>query len=82
MSKNSTNCETPNQYFAWSFCLALVGVLALADVCSGGLIREYMNPYIVEYTAMVFFAIVTLGVYVLNAPPGVRFIRSYSRHKL
>lgn len=80
--KNSTNIETPNQYSFWSYCFALVSVFALADVISGGLIRESIMLHKVEYGITLSAMIATVGVYASDGPPGARFIRSYSRHKL
>lgn len=81
-TKNSANSETPNQYSFWSYCFALVSVFALADVFSGGLVRESLMLHQVEYVGALFAMIATVGVYTSDAPPGARFIRSYSRHKL
>jgi hypothetical protein len=81
----TTSCptrETPNQYSFWSYCLALVSVFALADVVSGGLVRESFALHKVEYAVSVFAMIATVGVYASDGVPGARFIRSYSRHKL
>ncbi|MBC7538637.1 MAG: hypothetical protein H7281_07440 [Bacteriovorax sp.] len=82
MTKNSTNSETPNQYSFWSYCFALVSVFALADVISGGLVRESLVLHKVEYVVTLFAMIATVGVYASDGTPGARFIRSYSRHKL
>jgi hypothetical protein len=81
-TKNSANIETPNQYSFWSYCLALVSVFALADVMSGGLLRESVIKHSVEYTMSIFAMIATVGVYASDGVPGARFVRSYSRHKL
>lgn len=72
----------PNQYSFWSYCLALVSAFALADVFSGGLVREAINPQNLEYTFVTFAMIAIVGVYASDGVPGARFIRSYSRHKL
>jgi hypothetical protein len=82
MTKNSTNSETPNQYSFWSYCFALVSVFALADVISGGLVRESLVLHKVEYAVTLFAMIATVGVYASDGTPGARFVRSYSRHKL
>ncbi|MDD4975155.1 MAG: hypothetical protein PHY93_12430 [Bacteriovorax sp.] len=82
MTRNSTNIETANQYSFWSYCFALVSVFALADVVSGGLVRESLVLHKVEYAVTFFAMIATVGVYASDGPPGVRFVRSYSRHKL
>jgi hypothetical protein len=71
-----------NQYSRWSYCFALISFLALADAISGGLVRESLIYHKVEYTISMFMMIATVGVYAREAPPGARFIRSYSRHKL
>ena len=81
-TKNSTISETPNQYSFWSYCFALVSVFALADVISGGLVRESLVLHKVEYAVTVFAMIATVRVLASDGPPGARFIRSYSRHKL
>ena len=81
-TKNSTNSETPNQYSFWSYCFALVSIFALADVISGGLVRESLVLQRVEYAMAVFAMIATVGIYASDGSPGARFIRSYSRHKL
>ena len=82
MTRNSTNIETPNQYSFWSYCFALVSVFALADVISGGLVRESLVLHKVEYAVTLFAMIATVGVYSTDGSPGARFVRSYSRHKL
>ena len=79
---NSANIETPNHYSFWSYCFALVSVFALADVLTGGLIRESLTLHKVEYAATLFAMIATVGVYASDGSPGARFVRSYSRHKL
>ncbi|MDO9181481.1 MAG: hypothetical protein Q7U04_03690 [Bacteriovorax sp.] len=81
-TKSSTNSETPNQYSFWSYCFALVSVFALADVISGGLVRESLTLHKVEYAATLFAMIATVRVFASDGPPGLRFIRSCSRHKL
>lgn len=83
MTKNcSRNSETPNQHLFWSYCFAIVSVFALADVISGGLVRESLALHAVEYSLAVFAMIATVGVYASDGTPGDRFARSYSRHKL
>lgn len=81
-TKNSTNSEAPNQYSFWSYCFALVSVFALADVISGGLVRESLMLHKIEYAVTLFAMIATVGVYASDGFPGARFVRSYSRHKL
>lgn len=80
MTKNSF--EAQNQYSFWSACLTLIMVFAFADALTGGLLRESFALLAVEYVVAVSFMIATLGVYAFDGPPGARFIRSYSRHKL
>ena len=83
MTKNDfSNNEQPNQYSFWSYCLALVSVMALADVMTGGFFREslLLHNFVYVLTFMIMYA--TVGVYASDGAPGARFIRSYSRHKL
>jgi len=82
MTKNVVNNEATNQYSFWSYCLAIVSVFAIADVLTGGLIRESFVLTNVEFTLGVFAMIVTVGVFGLDGPPNMKFVRSYSRHKL
>lgn len=82
MTKNTTNSETQNQYSLWSYCLAFVSVFTLADVISGGLVRESLLLRKIEWAAAVFAMMGTIGFYASDGPPGFRFARSYSRHKL
>ena len=79
---NSVNSETPNQYSFWSYCLALVSVFAIADVLTGGLLRESLVLHKVEYGVSVFAMIVTVRVYASDGSPGLKFVRACSRHKL
>ncbi len=82
MHKTSSNNETPIQTSFWSACLAMVTVFAIADVLTGGLINEsfYKNTHHLEVA--VAFVIATIGVGVLESPPGLKFSRACSRHKL
>lgn len=77
-----TNCETPNHYSFWSYCLAIVSVFAIADILTGGLLRESLIQHKIEYGVTVTAMIVTLGVLVKDGPPGLKFVRACSRHKL
>lgn len=81
-TKNSANSETPNHYSFWSYCFALISVFALADVLTGGLLRESMVLHKIEYGVLVFGMIATVGVYASDGPPGLKFVRACSRHKL
>ena len=81
-SLNAINNETPNQYSFWSYCLALVSVFALADVFTGGLLRETLFTHKVEYGLTLFAMIATVGVYASDGSPGLKFVRACSRHKL
>lgn len=81
-TKNSVNSETPNHYSFWSYCFALVSVFALADVLTGGLLRESLFQHKIEYGVAMFAMIVTVGVYASDGPPGLKFVRECSRHKL
>lgn len=82
MTKNSQTSEAPNQYSFWSYCFALVSVFALADVITGGLVRESFALHKVEYAVTLFAMIVTVGVTAKDGPPGLKFVRACSRHKL
>ena len=82
LTKNSTNSETPNQYSFWSYCFALVSVFALADVISGGLVRESLVLHKLEYAVTLFAMIATVGVYASDAPPGQMLVRACSFNKL
>lgn len=81
-TKNSVTGETPNQYSFWSYCFAIVSVFALADVFSGGLLRESLMLHKVEFAVTVFAMIATVGVYASDGSPGLKFVRACSRHKL
>ena len=82
MTTNFANNETQNHYVFWSYCFALVSVFTLANFFSGGLVSESFKLSLMEYTATYFAMIAAVGVYASDGPPGARFIRSYSRHKL
>ena len=81
-TKNSVNSETPNHYSFWSYCFALISIFALADVLTGGLLRESIVLHKIEYGVAVFGMIATIGVYVSDGSPGLKFVRACSRHKL
>ena len=76
------NNETPNRYLFWSYCFAVVSLLAIADVLTGGLVRESFSPHKIEYGVITFAMIATVGVFVSDGPPGLKFVRACSRHKL
>jgi hypothetical protein len=82
MIRNYSNSEAPNQYSFWSYCFALVSTFALADVFSGVLFRESVPGHHIDRVVAAFTMIAAVGVYALEAPPGFRFARIYSRHKL
>lgn len=81
-NKNSATSEAPNQYSFWSYCFALVSVFALADVITGGLVRESIGLHKLEYAVTLFAMIATVGVYTSDGSPGLKFVRACSRHKL
>lgn len=81
-TKNSANNETPNHYSFWSYCLALVSVFAIADVLTGGLLRESLIQHKIEYGVTVSAMIAVVGVYASDGSPGLKFVRACSRHKL
>ena len=80
MTKNII--EGNNQTSFWSTCLMLVTAFAIADVFTGGLLRESVVLGTAEYAVAFALVIATVGVYASDGPPGLRFIRSCSRHKL
>lgn len=80
MTKNLDGAQ--NQYSFWSACVMLVTAFAIADVLTGGLLRESIIRGPVEYATVVSLVIVAVGVYASDGSPGARFIRAYSRHKL
>ncbi len=82
MTKNSLHSIRAQEYSFWSYCLAFVSIIALADVFTGGLLRESLALHKVEYSISVFAMIATVGVYASDGPMGARLIKSYSRHKL
>lgn len=82
MHMTRTNNETPIQYSFWSACLAMVTVFAIADVFTGGLIRESLYRNSREYAVAFLSVIATVGVYASDGSRGLKFVRSCSRHKL
>ena len=77
-----SNSETPIQYSFWSASLMLVTVFALADVMTGGLLRESIIVNAKEYAVASALVIATVGVYASDGSPGLKFVRACSRHKL
>lgn len=82
MTKNSATRETPNHYSFWSYGFALVSVFVLADVLTGGLLRESLVLHKIEYGMTFFAMIATVGVFASDGSPGVLAVRTYSRQKL
>jgi len=80
MTKNVP--EVNNETYFWSACLMLVTAFAIADAFTGGLLRESVVLNTTEYVVAVSLVIASIGVYAKDGPPGMRFIRSCSRHKL
>ena len=79
---NNANNETPNGYSFWSYSLALISVFAIADVLTGGLIRLSITSHAVEYGVALSAMIAVTGVTIKDGPPGLKFVRACSRHKL
>lgn len=82
MHMTKENSETPIGYSFWSACIALVTVFAIADVLTGGLVRESMFRNSNEYAVAFALVIATVGVYASDGSPGLKFVRACSRHKL
>ncbi|MGZ3809230.1 MAG: hypothetical protein ACXVCE_14180 [Bacteriovorax sp.] len=80
--KNASNSETANQYSFWSYCLAFISVFAIADVLTGGLLRESLVQHKIEYGVTLSIMIAYVGVYASDGSPGLKFVRACSRHKL
>jgi len=80
MTKNLP--EVNNEPSFWSACLMLVTAFAIADAFTGGLLRESVVLGTAEYVVAVSLVIASVGVFAKDGPPGARFIRAYSRHKL
>ncbi len=81
-TKSSTVIESPNRILFLSSCLALVYLLAIADVVAGGLIRELIYTHKIEFALVFSIMIATVGVYASDGSPGLKFVRACSRHKL
>lgn len=60
----------------------MVLTFAIADVLTGGLIRESLYRHSNEYAVAFAFVIASLGVMTKESPPGLKFVRACSRHKL
>ncbi|MFA6236322.1 MAG: hypothetical protein WC635_03255 [Bacteriovorax sp.] len=82
MTKKSLTSEAAYQYSFWSYCLAIVSVFALADVLTGGIIRESLNAHKIEYVLAALTMIVVTGVNARDGSFGLKFVRACSRHKL
>jgi hypothetical protein len=81
-NSHDANNETPNGYSFWSYCLALVSVFAIADVLTGGLVRQSITSHAIEYGVALSAMIAVTGVTIKDGPPGLKFVRACSRHKL
>lgn len=82
MNSTNANIETPNGLSFWSYCLAILTAFAFADVLTGGLVRQSITSHAVEYGVALSAMIATVGVYAKDGPPGLKFVRACSRHKL
>jgi hypothetical protein len=82
MPRNYLNNETLNQNQFWSYCLAIVSTLLIADAIAGDFIKLPVLNNQLEYNVSLFIMIATIGVYALRAPPGAKLERQYARHKL
>lgn len=71
---------TRNSFGTYYF--VFVSVILFADVLCGGLIRESITRGHFEYDLGLFAMLAVVGVYASDGPPGYRFSKSYSRHKL
>ena len=65
-----------------TFYLILVSLFLFADVLCGGILRETITKGRMEYDLALMAMLAVVGVYASNGPPGMRFVKSYSRHKL
>ena len=65
-----------------SYYLVFVSMFLFADVLCGGLIRESITRGHLEYDLGLFAMLAMVGVYASDGSAGLRFVRSYSRHKL
>ncbi|NOT80057.1 MAG: hypothetical protein HOP07_13765 [Bacteriovoracaceae bacterium] len=82
MHMTKDNNGSQNEYSFWSACLAMVTVFALLDVVSGDFIRESLFLKTGEYAVAFAFVIASIGAYASDGPPGLKFVRACSRHKL
>ncbi len=82
MHMTKENSESPIGLSFWSACIAMVVTFAIADVLTGGLVRESVGWSQTEYAVAFAFVIATLGVFAKESPPGLKFVRACSRHKL
>lgn len=74
--------EAPNQYSFWSASLLVVTVFFIADILTGGLVRESFAMRSNEYGLIFATVIASVGVYASDGSFRRKFARSYSRHKL
>jgi len=79
MTKNN---GSQNEYSFWSACLAMVTVFAVLDVVMGGSLRESLTTHSNEHAVAFAFVIASIGAFALDGPPGLKFVRACSRHKL
>ncbi len=82
MHMTKENSETPIGLSFWSACIAMVVTFAIADVLTGGLIRESLYRHSNEYAVAFALVIATVFVHAKESPPGLKFVRACSRHKL
>lgn len=82
LKSNAANNETPNGLSFWSYCLAILTAVVLADVLTGGIVRQSITSHAVEYGVALSAMIAITGVTVKDGPPGLKFVRACSRHKL
>jgi hypothetical protein len=82
MHMTKVNNGSQNEYSFWSACLAMVTVFAVLDVVIGGSLRESLILESNEYAVAFAFVIASIGVYASDGPPGLKFVRACSRHKL
>lgn len=81
-NSNNANNETPNGLPFWSYCLAILSAFVFADVVTGGLVRQSITSHAVEYGVALSAMIAVTGVTIKDGPPGLKFVRACSRHKL
>ncbi len=82
MHMTRNNSETPIQYSFWSACIAMVTVFAIADVLTGGLLRESIAGHSTEYAVAAAIVIASVGVYASDGPGGQQLVRACSFNKL